>query len=408
MPDVTANIFSKHQRIALFHQRLALAPAAASIPEAWKTMNDLLADIEVAHADTEEQKMTIPVLGRRETFQFGDDGVRIVLIDRYIDINANGAIRLLCLKSKTNTAIKPSATGEAFVEAAASDRHYLVPITHTWPDAVLEKVRMLVAAKRELDRVMRTPAYRVIAESFEKHGLESPIGAMDFRAEILPFADVSEPIGKDYWTAVPVDQTIGANWRRHPEDLSPAERAKWAAQLYDKQGVEEASFVLIEPLGLFLAVNGQNRVALLEAEGYSHCCCWLSHWSYPTSNRLRIYIAESSLGTEWWAVLDNVLIERLSHPSWVIPILTAYGVPTAEPWPDHFPGHEAVLKRFNTPMWSGKYDRRGNLESVRLELEKAEEVIKTHLWPLAANWSFGAKAYPQCLVGSGNWRFPAG
>jgi hypothetical protein len=82
--------------------------------------------------------------------------------------------------------------------------------------------------------------------------------------------------------------------------------------------------------------RGKNRVAFLRQEGVSHYSALTTPYDYPAPDRLKLIQVAGTHGEEWWAVLDDDLIEPLRHPEWTVPVLSAYGVLITKQWPAEY------------------------------------------------------------------------
>lgn len=206
-------------------------------------------------------------------------------------------------------------------------------------DALRDEIRTLVDAKYLVDKLARSAAGRRLTADFHDGAYGPRHGTEVFRT-VLPFSDLVFK-GKTFDALVPTAQVIGASWRWTTPSVPEEERETLLANLLDPAsvnvGLERAEIIWIEPLGLFLAHEGKNRVGFFRDMRADWFPARVSSYDYPAPNRLVVYEVERADHTSYWAVLDDKMLESIQHPEWALPVLRAYGVPVSREWPSHFP-----------------------------------------------------------------------
>jgi hypothetical protein len=205
--------------------------------------------------------------------------------------------------------------------------------------SLLDRIRTVVAARRDADDDKGSAAARVLAMSI--HGRDKHHGTMNpicFGRAILPFfggySDTQSPIQ----ALIPIDQTVGESWKWGPQH---------GAQIAHNGNVDEfVAFLLhpdrasgdsssramvlwIRPLGLFLSHEGKNRIALLAAQGAEWMPAEVAPCGYPPADTLELYEVEEYGETVVVCVKENRYAVMVRNPAWTLPILRAYGVKEA-------------------------------------------------------------------------------
>jgi hypothetical protein len=201
--------------------------------------------------------------------------------------------------------------------------------------ALCQSVVTLVKAKTLVDRLSHgSELDRKLARLC---GLPAGEDGTSFYRDVFPFCGRWEPSGASLLRQVPLEQTVGHSWRWQPESVPYPQRASLRDRLLAlTEGSEQAEVCWIVPLGLYLAHEGKNRVAFLRQEGVSHYSALTTPYDYPAPDRLKLIQVAGTHGEEWWAVLDDDLIEPLRHPEWTVPVLSAYGVLITKQWPAEY------------------------------------------------------------------------
>ncbi|RST54053.1 hypothetical protein [Variovorax sp. DXTD-1] len=87
-------------------------------------------------------------------------------------------------------------------------------------EQVLKIVRYTVAARREADDPLSSPAVRMLAMSIgncdDHHQTPDPYG---FARTILPFWHWTNPSQGPLQALISLDQTVGHSWRWHPRQM---------------------------------------------------------------------------------------------------------------------------------------------------------------------------------------------
>lgn len=203
-------------------------------------------------------------------------------------------------------------------------------------EQVLKIVRYTVAARREADDPLSSPAVRMLAMSIgngdDHHQTPDPYG---FARTLLPFWHWTNPSQGPRQALIPLDQTVGHSWRWHPrhaeEIATGRDVAAFRAFLLhpDRSAGQASSRAIagwIRPLGLFVMHEGKNRVAFLASEGESWMPAQVTEFTYPAAAELTIYAVEECGQSVFVCVRKERYAVILTNPAWTLPILDAYGV----------------------------------------------------------------------------------
>jgi hypothetical protein len=205
-------------------------------------------------------------------------------------------------------------------------------------------IAQLVAKKHACDALARRndPLAAIAGHGldFWRDSYFTPDG-FSFFSKVFPFMQWSDK-GKGISALVPARRTIGDAHRRYPERMTPEdERTKLAYLQHPDRAVwgneECATYTWIRPLGLFLAGEGKNRVSLFQRLGVEWIPACVSTESYPSPERIVLYVIQEAGLEYWWAVLDGRMVEPMPNPMWALPVLKAYGVKVELRWPKKFP-----------------------------------------------------------------------
>ena len=244
-----------------------------------------------------------------------------------------------------------------------------------------EQIRTMVDAKYLVDELARKRAGRRLVGRF--YDSDGPRNGAELFRDIFPFADIDHD-GEAFSGLVPTAQTIGASERWTTRSLSEEERTQYlvflqAPERASPDAIQRAEYFWIQPLGLFLAHEGKNRVGFFRDMRVDWIPAWVMPCRYIAADRLSIYrISTDRHGPSYWAVLDDEWLQPLEHPDWALPVLQAYGVPVRRNWPAEFPSIKLTAAALGTRACRPISHRLPalNLSLVRKKDEyESEEVI---------------------------------
>jgi hypothetical protein len=146
---------------------------------------------------------------------------------------------------------------------------------------------------------------------------------------------------------VPTPTVVGDSWRWSPKHLNHSEQEKviakafsaFAASSPERVDSECAQYTHIRPLGIVLAHEGKNRVALFKERQLTHIPAIVWDEEYVEPERLRIFELTGSC----LAVLDGRFVERVVALHLVRELMEAYGVEVEHRWPEDFAELKQVL-----------------------------------------------------------------
>ncbi|WGG52115.1 hypothetical protein [Rugamonas sp. DEMB1] len=117
---------------------------------------------------------------------------------------------------------------------------------------------------------------------------------------------------------------------------------RFAQSSGDHAVMDCAQYGFIRPLGLVLAHEGKNRVALFRVLDLPYIPAVVQEEGYPSPDRMRIF----EIGGEVFAVLDDRYVELLHTVELGRQLLAAYGVPFDSAWPGEYPALDRVRDAF--------------------------------------------------------------
>lgn len=274
--------------------------------------------------------------------------------------------------------------------------------------------RELAEAKVHLDVLSRTAGGRLLVRQILQCGKgEPPVAPTSFAGAVLPFFSSQRSkceSGPGYKAMVPSAIVLGWSWRWHPDNLDDALKKKVVSVAFDRfarsTGVRVvkdcAHYHLIKPLGLVLAHEGKNRVALFRALDLPYIPAVVHDDGYPAADRMRIY----EIGDEVFAVLDERHVERFRAVELGRGLLAAYGVLFEKKWPDGYPALDRVRAAFDDMRLVGRIGT-PTVDLARLALDEAVDrtEVKVALadvagirWPGPKRLLVGAALLPALVV----------
>jgi hypothetical protein len=285
----------------------------------------------------------------------------------------------------------------------------------TCPPEVAAAAASLVATKDEIDQLGRSSAgTTILGQLFPDWQGYRSIGPHCFATQVLPFfrhARVAERAsGVRHKALVPTAQVIGENWRWWPHNLDECNQLRviekttsaFNASTPGHAESECPQYTHIKPLGIILAHEGKNRVALFKERAIAHIPALVSEEDYPSPNRIRIFELDSAC----LAVLDGRFVERVKALNLVRRLMETYGIAVEKRWPAEYAALDEVLADLDDTRY--KHDWEPHLVDMdRLKLDAAAndvEVDATLLdlghvkLPALGTWIRAAAALPILLL----------
>lgn len=250
------------------------------------------------------------------------------------------------------------------------------PVLEQPRDELLRAVRELAKAKEELDGLAYSQSGRLILSALSlPTDYSNTSWPYSFLCEVLPFFAYSQ---RDVNTLayrkalVPSEMVVGDSWRWRPQCKKPEEQDRIIDKVFrafahsesTRAGPECANYTHIKPLGLVLAHEGRNRVALFRARGLPYIPAVVSQRDYVAPDRLRIFELPDAI----LAVLDNRYVERVKHLALVRPLLRAYGVKVEKIWSREYVPLDRIIDGFDKHRFDERRsDGIVDMEGVRIE-----------------------------------------
>jgi hypothetical protein len=236
----------------------------------------------------------------------------------------------------------------------------------------------LIAAKGVLDSIGESHAGSLIAgQIFPTWRGYRSLDPHAFAQEILPFyryerssrPGTESPVS--YKALVPTAAVVGDSWRWYPSSLSDENQKRvidkafsaFDASAPGRAETECAQYFHIRPLGIVLAHEGKNRVALFRTRELRHIPAMVSDEYYPAPERLRLF----ELAGAHLAVLDGKLVERVAALHLVRDLMQAYGVQIENRWPDEFANLNDVLAELDAPHNRNSWPYAADMDKLRLD-----------------------------------------
>lgn len=241
--------------------------------------------------------------------------------------------------------------------------------------AVADAAIRLVDLKYHLDHLTRSHTGCAIAgqifPDWRGYGSFDP---HSFAGRVLPFYKyATRPSGKRYRAMVPTPIVIGDSWRWLPRSLNEEHQKRVidkAFATFEKSTpacakTDCAVYFYVKQLGLVLAHEGKNRVALFRERELPSIPAIISEWDYPEAERIRIY----ELPGICVAVLDGRFVERVAVFHLVRELMQAYGIVIENNWPPQFPELAQVLANLD----DSRRDNRSEAYAADMEAIKLDE-----------------------------------
>ncbi len=216
-----------------------------------------------------------------------------------------------------------------------------VDLPESWPLVELPRKEIMdaairfVEAKTLLDKLSHDPAgCMIISRLFPKVYLDREIYPYSAASRLLPFFNwqwQTTTRTKPYKALVPAIVTMGQSWRWQPSSFKVREKTNWTNDL--------AQYGYIKSLGIVLAHEGKNRVALFKERQWPYIPAMVSEVAYPEAHRIRIFNVKEGC----FAVLDNRYVEIVVDLAMIQNLFQAYGVEIESQWPQDYPSLQKVL-----------------------------------------------------------------
>jgi hypothetical protein len=192
-------------------------------------------------------------------------------------------------------------------------------------------------------------------------------------------------ITASYKAMVPTHLVIGQSWRWHPKATTQQIKELVVQRAYADFGksrvgsryAECADYFYVRPLGIVIAAEGKNRVALFREMELPEIPALVDELDYPVPGRIKIF----ELGTECYAILDDEFVEQVHGVHIIRKLMEAYGVEFKTTWPTAYPSLERIRRAFTDGRVFCKYDSKPVVELASLYVDSAVDstVVKVAL-----------------------------
>lgn len=236
-----------------------------------------------------------------------------------------------------------------------------------------EQILRLVRTQVAMDDGLSMPGIRPFIPKHLTTENEQAISGAALARHLLPFLSLNG--AREEPGRAPLARVLGASWKwKQPYRDSPEDVINF---LTDERravpGTEEcAELFLVEPLDLYVAHEGKNRVRFLRDAGLEFMPAAITTVPYPAPHRISLFRADVLHQSELWAVLDGDCLTRVSMPELTVPLLTAYGVAPPARWPSDWPDPVDVATALAGPTQLSNLCRTIDLRPLFLAMKAAE------------------------------------
>ena len=210
--------------------------------------------------------------------------------------------------------------------------------------------KALVRNKYLLDTSVADHGASMLARDLHDGGY-GPHEGPSFLRRTIPFYKFGDRTSDFVFALVPTAHTLGCSWKWRRTDLDSDEAERRRKELTSTESllaetINPAQYTWIKALGLIAPGEGKNRVDFFRTEGIEFIPAKVYERTYPRPDQIAIYSVKKHGFEDTWAVLDGRWVEKVSNPSWALPIMEAYGAVTGLQWPRDFPAPERVQQAF--------------------------------------------------------------
>jgi hypothetical protein len=254
----------------------------------------------------------------------------------------------------------------------------------------------VVSIKAEFDVLSRSSAGSAIhRQVFQDGNGYGSIGPHCFAAHVLPFYRYARSMHSAecgrarYKALVPTASVVGDSWRWWPRHLDDAEQLRVVDKVFsafevstpEHPEIDCAQYCFVRPLGIFLAHEGKNRVALFRSRGLTHIPAVVSEDDYPEANRVRVF----ELSGACLAVLDGRHVEHVRAIHLVRELMEAYGVVIEKIWAPEFADLHCVLTELEDLSSKNSFEPfAADMDKLKLDKDCEEAEVEVTLLDIEA------------------------
>lgn len=262
-----------------------------------------------------------------------------------------------------------------------------LPMLELGNKEVVNAAKHFVKSKYALDAFNETrygaPLVEVFYSGFDTHGGFHPFAAAYHFLPFYRYQRSQTPLGQPYMALVPTSMIVGQSWKWSPENLNDETQNRVIQRTHkavaDNNQQDLAQYCYIKPLGIVLAHEGKNRVALFSEKDLPYIPAQVWEEDYPDATRIRIFELEDVC----LAVLDNRYVDKVNSLEFIRKLVTAYGVTIEKEWPSEYPALSYVIQSFKGYQFM-QYSHSQNLPDLS-ELAKDEAADNTEVWTALAD-----------------------
>ncbi len=244
-------------------------------------------------------------------------------------------------------------------------------------DELISAAQNFAALKFDIDMLGRSRPKDIPADLHGpmNGGEYGPHFSSSFFTAIIPFFPRNVDSQEATVYAVPVAHTLGCSWRWWPDYKSSIKDAsEIRTHILSEFGASRTAYTWVYELGLCLPGEGKNRINFCRHHGIETLPARVYVEHYPSADRMEIINLSVAGGRDVWAILDNRYVQKVSHYTYALPLLRAYGVKVSEAWPEELPPVHTLLQHARKCTNDSLFHRNViDLQAVQQQLDKAAQ-----------------------------------
>ena len=204
------------------------------------------------------------------------------------------------------------------------------------PANMVSAVEWLSSLKVDLDQYCRYDlGLDFVGDSLHAN-LNCAMWPHTFLSKIVPFLSLSREKSPTYPAYVSPSRVISTSINGYPDDV-PEDEVEQRIQKYSTCFSHDnaSSYMYFKPLGFIVAHEGKRRVAFMRKHQQPKLAVNISEYDYPDPEQIQLVFRETAHETQYWAVLDDKIVQKVMFPRLTDRIMRNYGVRTVG-WRDIF------------------------------------------------------------------------
>ncbi len=220
------------------------------------------------------------------------------------------------------------------------------------PANMVSAVEWLSSLKVDLDQYCRYDlGLDFVGDSLHAN-LNCAMWPHTFLSRIVPFLSLSREKSPTYPAYVSPSRVISTSINGYPDDV-PEDEVEQRIQKYSTCFSHDnaSSYMYFKPLGFIVAHEGKRRVAFMRKHQQPKLAVNISEYNYPDPEQIQLVFRETTHETQYWAVLDGKIVQKVMFPRLTNRIMRNYGVRTVG-WQDIFQAYGyGVIDKENSEVY---------------------------------------------------------